>query len=45
MRYVRWLARIGGEAKGTAKLTLIVPQQLSNGFVQLRQGTAEIKLR
>jgi len=29
----------------TAKLLLIVPQQISNGQVQLRQGTAEIKLR
>ena len=39
------LALISKDAKATAKLTLIVPQQLSNGFVQLRQGTAEIKLR
>jgi len=29
----------------TNKLSLIVPQQISNGQVQLRQATAEIKLR
>jgi len=39
------LALTSTNERPTAKLSLIVPQQISNGQVQLRQGTAEIKLR
>jgi serine protease Do len=39
------LGLISGGTNTTARLSLIVPQTVGSGFVQLRQGTADIKLR
>jgi serine protease Do len=39
------LALIGGGTNETAKISVIIPQAVGSGLVQLRQGVAEIKLR